>query len=138
VEALGGTLGLYALLAAIAACHGRARTADETDWARIAALYDALAEAHPSPVIELNRAVAVGMAFGPAEALALVDRMRDDPALKSYQWLPSVRGDLLAKLGRHAEAVIEFEHAATLAGNAREREMLLERARVLSAGGPAH
>lgn len=138
VEALGGTLGLYALQAAIAACHGRARTAQETDWPRIAALYDALAEAHPSPVVELNRAVAVGMAFGPAEGLALVDAMRDDPALKSYQWLPSVRGDLLAKLGRHAEAVVEFERAATLAGNTRERELLLERARVLSAGGPAH
>jgi RNA polymerase sigma factor (sigma-70 family) len=138
VEALGGTLGLYALQAAIAACHGRARTAQETDWPRIAALYDALSEAHPSPVVELNRAVAVGMAFGPAEGLALVDAMRDDPALKSYQWLPSVRGDLLTKLGRHAEAVLEFERAATLAGNARERELLLERARVLSAGGPAH
>jgi RNA polymerase sigma factor (sigma-70 family) len=129
VHALGGSQGLYALQAAIAACHARALSGDETDWAQIAALYDALAQTHPSPVVELNRAVAVGMAFGPAEGLALVDAMRDDPALQSYQWLPSVRGDLLARLGRHAEARAEFERAAGLAGNARERELLLERAR---------
>ncbi|MBX3622809.1 MAG: RNA polymerase sigma factor [Rhizobacter sp.] len=130
-EALGGALGLYTLQAAIAACHGRAHTAAETDWAQIAALYDALAQTHPSPVVEVNRAVAVGMAFGPAEGLALIDAMRENPALRSYQWLPSVRGDLLAKLGRHAEARAEFEAAAALAGNARERELLLARARSL-------
>ena len=129
VHALGGSQGLYALQAAIAACHARALSADETDWAQIAALYDALAQTHPSPVVELNRAVAVGMAFGPAEGLALVDAMRDNPALQSYQWLPSVRGDLLARLGRHAEASAEFERAAGLAGNARERELLQARAR---------
>ena len=128
-EALGGALGMYALQAAIAACHARARTAGETDWSQIVALYDALAQTVPSPIVELNRAVAVGMAFGPAEGLALIDAMRDDPALKSYQWLPSVRGDLLAKLGRREEARAEFERAAALAGNARERELLLARAR---------
>lgn len=124
-----GTPGPYLLQAAIAACHARAHVADETDWAQIAALYDALSQVQPSPVVELNRAVAVGMAYGPAEALALVDAMRDDPALKSYQWLPSVRGDLLAKLDRREEARAEFERAAALAGNTREREFLLERAR---------
>jgi RNA polymerase sigma factor (sigma-70 family) len=124
-----GTPGPYVLQAAIAACHARAHVADETDWAQIAALYDALSQVQPSPVVELNRAVAVGMAYGPAEALALVDAMRDKPALKSYQWLPSVRGDLLAKLDRREEARAEFERAAALAGNAREREFLLERAR---------
>jgi predicted RNA polymerase sigma factor len=129
-EALAsGTPGPYVLQAAIAACHARAHVADETDWLQIAALYDALAQVQPSPVVELNRAVAVSMAYGPAEALAIVDTMRDDPALKSYQWLPSVRGDLLAKLDRREEARAEFERAAALAGNAREREFLLERAR---------
>lgn len=131
-EALAsGTPGPYVLQAAIAACHARARVADETDWLQIAALYDALAQVQPSPVVELNRAVAVSMAYGPAEALAIVDTMRDDPALKSYQWLPSVRGDLLAKLDRREEARAEFERAAALAGNAREREFLLERARAM-------
>jgi RNA polymerase sigma factor (sigma-70 family) len=129
VQALGGTLGPYALQAGIAACHARAAVPEETDWARIVALYDALSQVQPSPIVDLNRAVAVGMAFGPAEALALVDAMRDDPALKSYQWLPSVRGDLLAKLGRREEAKREFERAAALAGNGREREFLLGRAR---------
>ena len=131
-EALAsGTPGPYVLQAAIAACHARAHGADETDWLQIAALYDALAQVQPSPVVELNRAVAVSMAYGPAEALAIVDTMRDDPALKSYQWLPSVRGDLLAKLDRREEARAEFERAAALAGNAREREFLLERARAM-------
>lgn len=124
-----GTPGPYVLQAAIAACHARAHVADETDWPQIAALYDALAQVQPSPVVELNRAVAVSMAYGPGEALALVDAMRDDPALKNYQWLPSVRGDLLAKLDRRDEARAEFERAAAMAGNAREREFLLERAR---------
>lgn len=128
-EALAsGTPGPYLLQAAIAACHARAHTADQTDWPQIAALYDALAQVQPSPVIELNRAVAISMAYGPAEALAIVDAMRDDPALKSYHWLPSVRADLLAKLGRREEAHAEFERAASMAGNTRERELLLERA----------
>lgn len=127
-QALGGSPGPYALQAAIAACHARALPADTTDWHRIAALYDALAQAAPSPVVELNRAVAVGMAFGPARGLAIVDALRDEPTLKDYQWLPSVRADLLAKVGRNEEARSEFERAASLAGNARERELLLERA----------
>ncbi|CAH0355652.1 RNA polymerase sigma factor [Aquabacterium sp. CECT 9606] len=130
-ESTGQALGAYALQASIAACHGRARTGDATDWTRIAALYDALAQAAPSPVVELNRAVAVGMAFGPAAGLQIVDELRQDPSLQGYQWLPSVRGDLLAKLGRTLEARAEFERAAELAGNARERELLLERARAL-------
>jgi RNA polymerase sigma factor (sigma-70 family) len=128
-EALGGALGAYALQAAIAACHARARTPGETDWGQIVALYDALAQTAPSPVVELNRAVAVSMAFGPAEGLALVDAMRDAPALASYHWLPSVRGDLLAKLGRRDEARGEFERAAALARNEQERALLLARAR---------
>ncbi|HEY6240379.1 MAG TPA: RNA polymerase sigma factor [Burkholderiales bacterium] len=127
-EQLGGTLGPYTLQAAIAACHARARTAAETDWTRIAALYDALAQLAPSPVVELNRAVAVAMAFGPAEGLALVDALLSEPALKDYHLLPAVRGDLLAKLGRAEEARTEFERAASLAKNARERKILLERA----------
>ncbi|HEY3204087.1 MAG TPA: RNA polymerase sigma factor [Thermoanaerobaculia bacterium] len=127
-EKLGGTLGPYALQAAIAACHARARTPAETDWARIAALYDALVELAPSPVVELNRAVAVGMAFGPAAGLELVDRLTTEPSLRSYHLLPSVRGDLLAKLGRFEEARAEFERAASLTRNTRERELLLERA----------
>jgi len=127
--ALGGALGPYALQAAIAACHARAATGPQTDWQRIAALYDALAQVAPSPVVDLNRAVAVGMAFGPQQGLAVADALRDDPSLKGYQWLHSVRADLLAKLGRSEEARLEFEKAAALAGNARERELLLQRAR---------
>jgi RNA polymerase sigma-70 factor (ECF subfamily) len=127
-EALGGALGPYALQAAIAACHARARTAEETDWPRIAALYEALAELAPSPVVELNRAVALGMAFGPASGLELVDQLTSEPSLKAYHLLPSVRGDLLAKLGRYDEARAEFERAASLTRNARERTLLLERA----------
>jgi RNA polymerase sigma-70 factor, ECF subfamily len=127
-EALGGALGPYALQAAIVACHARARTADETDWVRIAALYDALARLTPSPVVELNRAVAVAMAFGPAAGLQLVDALTAEPALKTYHLLPSVRGDLLVKLGRFDEARVELERAASLTRNARERELLLERA----------
>jgi len=127
-EALGGALGPYALQAAIAACHARARTGDETDWARIAALYDALAQLSPSPVVALNRAVAVSMAFGPAAGLELVDALMSEPALEQYHLLPSVRGDLLAKLGRSAEARVEFERAAALTRNAKERDLLLQRA----------
>jgi len=127
-EQLGGALGPYALQAAIAACHARARTSAETDWSRIVALYDALAELTPSAVVELNRAVAVGMAFGPAAGLELVDALRSEPALRTYHFLPSVRGDFLAKLGRHDEARVEFERAAALTQNARERELLLDRA----------
>ena len=128
-EQLGGARGPYALQAAIVACHARARTAAETDWERIVALYDALAELTPSPIVELNRAVAVSMAYGPALALELVDALRSEPTMKSYHLLPSVRGDLLAKLGRLSEAKSEFEHAASLTRNARERHLLLERAR---------
>ena len=130
-ESMGGSLGLYALQAAIAACHARARTPEETDWAEIVGLYDALAQTAPSPVVELNRAVAVSMAFGPAEGLAIIDRMRDEPALQSYHWLPSVRGDFLAKLGRHDEARAEFERAASLARNAQERALLMLRAQAM-------
>jgi len=124
-EKIGGALGPYALQAAIAACHARARTAAETDWARIVALYDALAELTPSPVVELNRAVAVAMAFGPAAGLALVEALTSEPSLRTYHFLPSVRGDLLVKLGRSDEARAEFERAAALTQNARERELLL-------------
>src|SRR5437870_628341 len=131
-EALGGALGPYALQAAIAACHARARTGEETDWAQIAALYDALAQLAHSPVVELNRAVAYGMAFGPAAGLELADALVSEPALKSYHLLPSVRGDLLAKLGRPDEARSEFERAAALTRNARERDLLLERAAACS------
>ncbi len=127
-EQLDGRLGPYALQAAIAACHARARTAAETDWVRIAALYDALAQTAPSPVVELNRAVAVAMAFGPAEGLALVDALVSEPALRGYHLLPAVRGDFLAKLGRHDEARAEFERAASLTQNAREKKLLLDRA----------
>ena len=127
-ESLGGAKGPYQLQAAIAACHARARTAAQTDWKQIVALYDDLARVTPSPVVELNRAVAVGMAYGPEEALSIVDRLGSDRALQDYQWLPSVRGDLLEKLGRHKEARVEFERAAQMAGNARERDLLLERA----------
>jgi predicted RNA polymerase sigma factor len=127
-EELGGALGPYALQAAIAACHARARTAEETDWVRIAALYDALSQLSPSPVVELNRAVALSMAFGPEAGLEIVDALLAVPSLKDYHLLPSVRGDLLAKLGRQAEARAEFERAAALTRNAREREILLARA----------
>jgi predicted RNA polymerase sigma factor len=126
-EELGG--GTYTLQAAIAACHARAVVAEETDWKRIAMLYDALAEREPSPVVELNRAVAFSMAYGPAMALRIVDGLRSEPSLKSYHLLPSVRGDFLAKLGRFDEARVEFERAASLTNNVRERELLLERAR---------
>jgi RNA polymerase sigma factor (sigma-70 family) len=127
-EALSRPLGPYTLQAAIAACHARARMGEETDWPRIVALYDALVELTRSPVVELNRAVAVSMAFGPAAGLEIVDALADEPALRSYHLLPSVRGDLLHKLGRFAEACAEFERAASLAQNSRERELLLARA----------
>ena len=131
-EALDRPPGPYALQGAIAACHARAATADATDWPRIVALYDALARCAPSPVVELNRAVAVGMADGPAAALELVDALTGLPALQRYPWLPSVRADLLAKLGRTAEARAELLRAAALAGNARERALLEERAAALA------
>jgi len=134
-EALARPLGPYTLQAAIAACHARARTAEETDWKGIVALYDALVELTRSPVVELNRAVAVSMAFGPGQALELVDELCEGPALKTYHLLPSVRGDLLEKLGRTDEARREFERAASLAQNSRERELLLGRAR--DCGRPA-
>jgi RNA polymerase sigma factor (sigma-70 family) len=127
-ERLGGAMGPYALQAAIAACHARATTAAETDWPRIVALYDAVAQLAPSPVVELNRAVAVGMAFGPAAGLDLVDALVAEPSLKSYHLLPAVRGDLLRKLGRYEEARAEFERGAPLTENVRERELLLRRA----------
>ncbi len=127
-ERLGGALGPYALQAAIAACHARARTAQETDWERIAALYATLAERMPSPVVELNRAVAVGMAYGPEAGLELVDALAGEPALAEYHLLPSVRGDLLVKMGRSEEARGEFVRAAALTRNERERALLLERA----------
>jgi RNA polymerase sigma-70 factor, ECF subfamily len=128
-ERLGGAPGSYRLQASIAACHARAKTADETDWARIAALYGQLAALVPSPVVELNRAVAVGMASGPAAGLAIADRLLSEPALSKYHLLPSVRADLLKKLGRHDEARAEFERAASMTQNERERALLLERAR---------
>jgi predicted RNA polymerase sigma factor len=127
-ERLGGALGPYALQAAIAACHARATTAADTDWPRIVALYDAVAQLAPSPVVELNRAVAVGMAFGPAAGLDLVDALVAEPSLKAYHLLPAVRGDLLRKLGRSDEARVEFERGASLTENAPERELLLRRA----------
>ena len=125
---LGQGYGPYALQAAIAACHARARRPEDTDWQRIAALYDALAQLAPSPIVELNRAVVLSMAYGPAAGLELVDRLRGEPALQQYHLLPSVRGDLLAKLGRNMEAQEEFERAAALTNNLRERELLLARA----------
>jgi len=136
VEALGGARGPYALQAEIAACHARARTAEATDWARIVALYDVLGEVMPSPVVELNRAVAVSMAAGPAVGLALVDALVGVPALRGYHLLPSVRGDLLNKLGRFAEARQEFERAAALTANAPERKLLLERAAAAASARP--
>jgi RNA polymerase sigma factor (sigma-70 family) len=129
VETLGGANGPYALQAALAACHARAHTAEQTDWVRIVALYDVLAQVSPSPVVALNRAVAVGMAFGPAAALEIVDLLATDATLANYHWLPSVRGDLLAKLGRRDEARVEFERAAAMTRNARERELLQGRSR---------
>ena len=132
-QSLSDTMGSYTLQAAIAACHARARTADETDWGRIVSLYDALLRATPSPVVALNHAVAVSMASGPAAGLALVDSLAAEPALKNYHLLPSVRGDLLKKLGRFDEARSEFERAAGLTRNARERALLLERAALTTA-----
>jgi RNA polymerase sigma factor (sigma-70 family) len=128
---LGGAIGPYALQAAIAACHARARVPEQTDWPRIAALYGALGRLMPSPVVELNRAVAVAMASGPANGLAIADELTAEPALKSYHLLPAVRGDLLAKLGRSAEARAEFERAAALTQNGRERDVLRARAAAL-------
>ena len=127
-EKLGGAGGQYALQAALAACHARARTAAETDWARIAALYETLDQLTKSPVVELHRAVALSMAFGPAAGLSLVDALTSEPSLEGYHLLPTVRGDLLAKLGRFDEARAELERAASLTRNTRERELLLERA----------
>ncbi len=132
-EKNSGGLGPYSLQAAIAACHAQARTAAETDWGRISALYDALAQVSPSPVVELNRAVAVSMAFGPAAGLELVDALTSDRMLENYHLLPSVRGDLLVKLGRLNEARLEFERAAALTQNGRERELLLKRAQASTA-----
>lgn len=127
-QQLGGRHGPYALQAAIAACHARARTAADTDWARIVSIYDQLAQVHPSPIVELNRAVAVTMAFGAEAGLALVDALREEEALRDYHLLPGVRGDFLHKLGRHEEAAREFRNAAQLARNSRERALLLRRA----------
>src|SRR5438477_1957292 len=133
-EELGGALGPYGLQASIAACHARARTPAETDWVRIAALYDALVQLTPSPVVDLNRAVALSMAFGPAAGLELVDTLTAEPAMESYHLLPSVRADLLAKLGRTDEARAEFERAASLTRNLRERDLLLGRAAACAQG----
>jgi RNA polymerase sigma factor (sigma-70 family) len=135
-EELPGPLGPYGFQAAIAACHARAIRAEETDWVRIAALYDALAQIQPSPVVELNRAVAIGMAFGPEAGLALVDEISDEKALAGNHLLPSVRADLLEKAGRTEEAATEFRRAADLAENARERKLLLRRARTASNSTP--
>jgi predicted RNA polymerase sigma factor len=132
-ESLARPLGPYTLQAAIAACHARARTAEATDWHRIVALYDALVELTGSPVVELNRAVAVSMAHGPAAGLELVDALVEEPALRRYHLLPSVRGDLLSRLGRYAEAKTELERAASLAENSREQTLLLARAREFGA-----
>ncbi len=133
-EELGDALGPYALQAAIAACHARARTASETDWQRIATLYDALVQLMPSPIVELNRAVALAMAFGPAAGLELIDTLASEPSLRAYHLLPSVRGDFLFKLGRFVEARAEFERAASLTRNTRERDLLLDRARACAGG----
>jgi RNA polymerase sigma factor (sigma-70 family) len=127
-EELGSALGPYGLQAAIAACHARARTAEDTNWSQIAALYDALGHVTPSPVVELNRAMAVAMAFGPQAGLEIVDALADEPSLRGYYVLPNVRGDLLYRLGRLGEARIEFERAASLTHNARQRQVLLDRA----------
>ena len=133
-ERVGGAPGPYALQAAIAACHARAATPTETDWPRIVALYDALSQHAPSPIVELNRAVAVAMAFGPAAGLEIVDALTSEPTLHNYHLLPSVRGDLLVKLGRFEEARAEFQRAASLTRNARECELLLERAAACARG----
>jgi predicted RNA polymerase sigma factor len=125
----GNPRGPYALQAAIAACHARARTSEETDWPQIVALYAELARLMPSPVVELNRAVAIAMAFGPAAGLEIVDALASEPSLENYHLLPSVRGDLLKKLGRMDEARVEFERAARLTRNTRERDLLIGRAR---------
>jgi predicted RNA polymerase sigma factor len=135
-ESLGGTNGVYALQAAIAACHARARTAAETDGARIVGLYGVLGRVTPSPIVELNRAVALAMLFGPAAGLELVEALTREPALQSYHLLPSVRGDLLQKLGRADEARAEFERAAALTRNARERDLLLGRAEACARAAP--
>jgi len=134
-EKLGGARGRYALQAAIAACHARALAPEDTDWERMATLYEALAQVAPSPIVELNRAVAVSMASGPHAGLELVDALASEPSLNSYHLLPSVRGDFLKKLGRLAEARVEFERAAALARNARERSLLLDRARACDSAG---
>jgi predicted RNA polymerase sigma factor len=136
-EAIEQPLGPYALQASIAGCHARARVATETDWERIVALYDALAELTQSPVVALQRAVAVSMAFGPDAGLELVDALVDEPALAAYHLLPSVRGDLLAKLGRWDEARKELERAAAMTQNARERDLLLARSRACKSGAPS-
>jgi len=128
-QQLGQTLGPYSLQAAISACHAQARTAEETDWTRIAALYEALSTVTPSPIVELNRAVAISMAFGPAYGLQMVDELSAEPSLKGYHLLPSIRGDFLMKLGRLEEARTEFEKAASMTRNVRERELLLKRAK---------
>ena len=132
-ESSGGVLGPYTLQAAIAACHARARVASETDWVRIAALYDALSQVMPSPVVELNRAVAVGMAFGPEAGLEIIEGLADEPSMRSYHLLPSVRADLLGKLGRNEEARAAWARAAELAGNAREKALLTARANAANA-----
>jgi predicted RNA polymerase sigma factor len=128
-RSLGGHHGSYLLQAEIAACHARALTAEETDWSQIVALYTELARVTPSPVIELNRAVAVGMAYGPEQALELLEPLRTEPLLRNYHLLPSVRGDFLERLSRHSEAAVEFECAAALTRNEREKTFLTERAR---------
>jgi RNA polymerase sigma-70 factor, ECF subfamily len=133
-EQLGGALGLYTLQAAIVACHARARTPEQTDWARIVALYEALSRLAPSPIVELNRAVAVSLAFGPAAGLEIIDALTSEPTLRAYHLLPGVRGDLLRKLGRFDEARADFERAAALTRNARERELLLDRAAACASG----
>ena len=135
-ERLGGSLGPFTLQAAIAACHARARSAEQTDWTRITALYDALGQLTPSPIVELNRAVAYAMAFGPRAGLEIVDRLASEPALEAYHLLPSVRGDLLAKLGRFTEARAEFERAAALTQNRPERDLLRARAAECASRAP--
>jgi predicted RNA polymerase sigma factor len=127
-ESLGGKRGMYTLQAEIAACHARARKAEDTDWVRIAGYYDELAQVTPSPIIDLNRAVAISMAYGPALGLELVDSIANAPSLRNYHLLPAVRGDLLEKLGRNDEARAEFTKAAKMTRNARERDVLLARA----------
>lgn len=136
-EKLDGANGPYALQAAIVACHATARTAAETDWRRIASLYDALATVTPSPVVELNRAIAVAMAFGPGEGLKILDTLTREPSLKAYHLLPAARADLFEKLGRFDEARTEFERAASMTRNARERELLLERSRAHAGDSPS-